>query len=123
MEPSCFEDLYMFFAKRVLSQQQKLELMLEIAKGVKYLHSRNVIHRDIKPGNILIANDSPIHAKLTDFDLIKFLEENHNMSLMASNVETPDFKPWNFLYEMNITKLITIGMWTYLQVVSHFSQF
>ena len=99
MEQCCFGDLNVFFTKRGLSQQQKLELMLEISKGVEYLHSRNIIHRHIKPGNILDAHDSPIHAKLTDFDISKFLEENYNTSLITSNVGTSDFKAPEFFME------------------------
>ena len=96
MELCPFGDLNKFFQERDLNQQEKLELMTEIAKGVEYLHSQNVIHRDIKPGNILVANDSPIHVKLTDFDLSKFLEENYDTSLMTENVGTERYKAPEF---------------------------
>ena len=96
MEMSCFGYLEMFFAKRNLNQEQELELMTGIAKGIEYLHSKDIIHRDIKPGNIVISDGHPIHVKLTDFDLCRILDENYDTSLMTSNVGTPMFKAPEF---------------------------
>ena len=78
--------------KNEITDDQEMEIMTQIAEGVQYLHSRNVIHRDIKPVNILIANDNPIDVKLTDFDLSKFLPEDVDTSKMSSNVGTEKFK-------------------------------
>ena len=41
----------------------------EIAEGLAYAHERGVIHRDIKPGNILIGSDE--HVRITDFGLAR----------------------------------------------------
>ncbi len=78
-----------------ISDHEKLKLMLDIAKGVEYLHSNNVIHRDIKPRNILVSCE-PVIAKLTDFDSGKFLEEGCSTSLMTTNVGTMAFKAPEF---------------------------
>ncbi len=55
--------------KKTLSIEEQKNLGLDIAKGLLYLHTRDVLHRDIKTANILI--DEHGRAKLTDFGLSK----------------------------------------------------
>jgi len=43
--------------KTKLTNSQKVKIMLFIARGVAHLHSRNIVHRDIKSPNILIMRD------------------------------------------------------------------
>jgi serine/threonine protein kinase len=52
---------------------KKIALALDIAKGLIYLHKRDILHRDLRPENILI-NEYGI-AKLTDFGLSKTLDK------------------------------------------------
>lgn len=53
-------------------------ILVGIARGMMYLHKHRVIHRDLKPGNILI--DEFFHPLITDFGLSKFYELGHSKS-------------------------------------------
>ena len=56
-----------------LSYIRRLKLFLKICKAVAKLHSKGIVHRDIKPGNILIDNDRVL---LCDFGIAQFPDLN-----------------------------------------------
>lgn len=47
------------------------EITRQVLEGVKYIHSKGISHRDLKPDNILIEQDDPVLVKITDFGLAK----------------------------------------------------
>ncbi|MCP3959694.1 MAG: serine/threonine protein kinase [bacterium] len=55
-----------------LPLEQRLGLFLQVAKAVDYAHRNLVVHRDIKPTNILVTADG--HVKLLDFGIAKLLD-------------------------------------------------
>jgi len=62
----------------------KLRIANEIAQGVGYLHSQNVIHRDLKTANVLV--DSNTRMKVSDFGESKILAgDNVNMTTVGTN--------------------------------------
>ena len=87
-------DLNDFFRKKNPDIHTKVEIINGIAQGIAYLHRKDVIHRDIKPDNILIASEFPPIPKLTDFDLSKSL--NTPSETMHSNVGSLAFKAPEF---------------------------
>ncbi len=46
-------------------------VLYQIANGLHYIHSRNLVHRDVKPDNILISMTTPVQMKLSDFGFVK----------------------------------------------------
>ncbi|MET0328375.1 MAG: protein kinase [Luteimonas sp.] len=52
--------------------RQRLDLFLQVCAAVEYAHRHLVIHRDLKPGNILVTAEG--HTKLLDFGIARLLE-------------------------------------------------
>jgi len=68
------ENLTTAFLK--LSYKEKLEILLQIARGLNYIHNRHIIHFDIKTDNIfLISEKNGYKAKIMDFGLANFVED------------------------------------------------
>ncbi len=67
------ETLSSFLKKKhfCISEKKICEIMKQIGEGISYLHSFGIIHRDIKPDNILITNKNEI--KIIDFGLSKII--------------------------------------------------
>uniref|UniRef100_A0A915KAN6 Mitogen-activated protein kinase n=1 Tax=Romanomermis culicivorax TaxID=13658 RepID=A0A915KAN6_ROMCU len=53
--------------------------MYQILRGVSYLHSANIVHRDIKPGNLLVNSNCLL--KICDFGLARFYDGKENGNL------------------------------------------
>ena len=51
------------------------KICLDISSGIKYLHDNNVLHRDLKPQNILYKTKPNLIVKIADFGLSKILDE------------------------------------------------
>ncbi len=71
--------------------RQRLELFLQVCTAVDFAHKNLIIHRDIKPGNILIDENGK--AKLTDFGIAKLLseEEGREQTQLQSRVMTKEY--------------------------------
>lgn len=57
-----------------LDEKKAIKYTLDIAKGLSLIHSKNIIHRDISPDNVII--DENDNAVLLDFDIARFGNKN-----------------------------------------------
>jgi len=63
-------------ARKVFSEEDAKPIFAQVCKAIYYLHSLNIIHRDVKPENVLVLHNVDIHSgqtivKLLDFGLSK----------------------------------------------------
>lgn len=59
-------------AKGILEVSEVVRILRQVCAGLQHAHERKIIHRDIKPGNIMVARDGQV--KLMDFGLATVLE-------------------------------------------------
>ena len=62
-----------YVRRHCLPLERRLELFAAVCQAVHYAHEQGVVHRDLKPGNILVADDG--QPKLLDFGIAKVVED------------------------------------------------
>jgi len=77
-------------AGRALTLGQKAELLQKVALAVDFLHAHQILHRDLKPTNILVGAD--LEPKILDFGLAQHLEsDGRRMTRPGEIMGTPDY--------------------------------
>ena len=72
-----------------MSIRQAAELIAKVARTVHYAHEHGILHRDIKPGNILLDTKGEPH--LTDFGLARLVEAESTVTRTLEAMGTPSY--------------------------------
>ena len=72
-----------------LSLRRAAEMIANLARTVHYAHENGILHRDIKPGNILVGADGEPH--LTDFGLARLVETESTVTRTMEVLGTPSY--------------------------------
>ncbi|KIO29025.1 hypothetical protein M407DRAFT_228667 [Tulasnella calospora MUT 4182] len=115
------QDARNYLARGNVSDEHKLQITIEIAQGLKYLHGRRLLHADVQPSNILIDKDG--HAKLGDFALAKALDSNERTSPTSQSscdLASLRYQPPEVMQEEDVTPAADIYSWamTFLEIAS-----
>ena len=101
-----------------LPLKSTLRLVQELAEALDYAHGEGIVHRDIKPGNILMTNDG--HPKITDFGIAKL---NHaNLTQLGKALGTPAYmspEQLNGVLVDGRSDLFSLGVILYALLTGH----
>ena len=85
------EPIDAYCSRHALDVQARLRLFLDVLAAVSHAHTHLIVHRDIKPGNILVTRDGTV--KLLDFGIAKLLEgeDRSDLTLASAHPLTPQY--------------------------------
>ena len=75
--------------RQVISIRRAVELIAKLARTVHYAHENGILHRDIKPGNVLLDKEGEPH--LTDFGLARLIETEGTVTRTTEMLGTPSY--------------------------------
>jgi serine/threonine protein kinase len=72
-----------------LSPVEAIKFVVQAAEGLGAAHEHGIIHRDVKPANMLLRKDG--HLLLSDFGIVKILEGTTNLTRVGTGIGTPQY--------------------------------
>jgi serine/threonine protein kinase len=72
-----------------LSVTEALKFVIQAGEGLGAAHAQGIIHRDVKPANMLLRKDG--HLLLSDFGIVKILEGTTNLTRVGTGIGTPQY--------------------------------
>lgn len=71
-------------ARQKLTMNEAATIISQAARGLSYAHGRGMIHRDVKPGNLLVTPEG--HTKVSDLGLAGFLSESESDDPLSGKI-------------------------------------
>src|SRR5579863_6917158 len=75
--------------KRPISTGEAVEFVIQAAEGLGCAHGHGIVHRDVKPANMLLRKDG--NLLLSDFGIAKILEGTSNLTRAGTGIGTPQY--------------------------------
>lgn len=75
----------------ILPPREAAEIILKVAQAVQHAHDHDVVHRDLKPDNILLDADG--QPKVADFGLAKQINDDAGQTIDGAVIGTPSYMP------------------------------
>jgi serine/threonine protein kinase len=75
--------------KRPLSVPEAIDYMIQACEGLNCAHNHGIVHRDVKPANMLLRKDG--YLLLSDFGIAKILEGTTNLTRAGVGIGTPQY--------------------------------
>jgi serine/threonine protein kinase len=74
---------------RPLSFEQAADVIAQVAEGLDFAHAKGIVHRDVKPANIILLDGN--RAKITDFGIAKITSGVANLTTTGQFLGTPNY--------------------------------
>ncbi|NWV00004.1 DAPK2 kinase, partial [Upupa epops] len=110
-------ELFDFIAqKEMLSEEEAIEFLGQLLRGVQYLHTQRIAHLDLKPENIMLQEkDVPKpHIKIIDFGLAQRLEDGVTFKSLCGTPQYIAPEVINYESLSSATDMWSIGVITYI---------
>jgi predicted Ser/Thr protein kinase len=79
-------------AEGALLLEQALPILEQVAEALDYAHGQGVVHRDVKPGNVIVEEtERGVQATLTDFGLVKAMEGSAALTSQGTLLGSPEY--------------------------------
>ena len=72
-----------------LPEREAIELALQVADGLAFAHAHGLVHRDVKPQNVLLTEDG--RAKVTDFGIARSIDVHRGLTQTGTVMGTSDY--------------------------------